>query len=142
MRNMATKRGPKSKDTIHHELRHALRYLWDPIALEANPLSDHKLVQLRVERAYRGRTCSAGLALRAVLREALHDIARDLGDKHPISQLALAIDDGRSQVEAAVDLSLSSEHISRRLKPMLMELIVDRLRQGPHEPNGMKENSD
>ena len=74
----------------------------------------------------RGRSCAAGLALRALLRESLAAVGRDL-DGTLVSDLALAALRGNTQASVADQRGLREEWVSRRWKPVLLLLVLERL---------------
>ena len=56
---------------LDDQVREALRFLDDPIALEDSPLARLAIVGVLTITKFRGRTCATGLALRNVLREMM-----------------------------------------------------------------------
>lgn len=109
-------------------MREALRYLDDPIALERNPLAGTALVVSLCQAEFERRTCARGLALAAVLRNALGEISHDL-PATPVGVLASLIREGRTQADAARIIGRSAEHVCRRWKPVLVRLVLDRMEQ-------------
>ena len=121
-----TRRGRPRRSDLDARIRAAVRLVGDPIALEDMALAARPAVQLVASTELRGRTCADGLALARILRQALGDIARDL-EGFPVGKLAATLLDGRSQAEAATELGITDEHLCRRWKPVLIELVAERL---------------
>jgi hypothetical protein len=111
---------------MHDRVREALRFLDDPIALQDSPLASLPTVKTLALSTFRGRTCAPGLALRALLREALAAIARDL-DGTLVADLAVATLHGKTQASVAEGRGLAEEWVSRRWKPVLVGLVLERL---------------
>lgn len=120
-------RGRKSRQTLLEELRAALQLRDDPIALQDSPLADMHVVRSRAERQFGRRTCGSGLALSAVLHEVLRDIAADLGEQSIVSRIAEMLHAGATQASIARAMGISDEHFSRRWKPVLLNLVLQRL---------------
>ncbi|MGE3075133.1 MAG: hypothetical protein AB7N24_15370 [Dehalococcoidia bacterium] len=118
--------GRPSRVAMSDRLREAVRFLDDPIALQDSPLASLPAVRALTLSTFRGRTCASGLALRAVLREALATVARDL-DGTVVADLAAASLRGATQASVAGQRGLREEWLSRRWKPVLLELVLERL---------------
>ena len=108
-------------------VREALRYLDDPVTLsDESPLANLPNVERLATTTFRGRTCPRGLALRALLRDALAAVARDL-EGTVLGDIAVALLQGRTQASVAGARGLGDEWLSRRWKPVLLSLVLDRL---------------
>jgi hypothetical protein len=107
-------------------VREALRFVDDPVALQDSPLVSLPAVQQLVMTSFRGRTCAPGLALRALLRDALAAIGRDL-DGATLGDMAVALLLGHTQASVAEARGVGDEWISRRWKPVLLALVLERL---------------
>ena len=118
--------GRPSRVGMSERLREAVRFLDDPIALQDSPLASLPAVRALTLSTFRGRTCASGLALRAVLREALATVATDL-EGTLVADLAIAALRGATQASVAGQHGLREEWISRRWNPVLLELILERL---------------
>lgn len=118
--------GRPSRVAMTDRVREAVRFLDDPIALQDSPLASLPAVRSLTLSTFRGRTCASGLALRAVLREELATVARDL-DGTLVADLAVAALRGATQASVAGQHGLREEWISRRWKPVLLELVLERL---------------
>ncbi len=118
--------GRPSREALRDRVREAIRFLDDPIALEDSPLISLPSVRALTLSRFRGRTCACGLALREVLRESLAAIARDLNGTL-VGDLALAALRGDTQASVANQRGLREEWISRRWKPVLLVLVLERL---------------
>lgn len=118
--------GRPTQAALDARVREALRLVDDPIALADGPLAALPVVRRLVQTTYRGRTCPEGIALRALLRAILAEIARDL-DGTFVAALAAGLREGRSQAEVARQLGTSEEWLCRRFKPQLVRLVRERL---------------
>lgn len=119
-------RGRPSSAMLDDQVREALRFLDDPIALEGSPLTRLPTVRELSVTKYRGRTCATGLALRQVLREILDALASDL-EGTPVGTLAVGLRVGDTQVEVAREMGISDEYLCRRWKPQLIRLVHEQL---------------
>ena len=119
-------RGRPSSAMLDDQVREALRFLDDPIALEGSSLTRLPAVRDLSATKYRGRTCATGLALRQVLRESLDALASDL-EGTPVGALAAGLRLGDTQAEVARELGISEEYLCRRWKPVLILLVRRRL---------------
>lgn len=118
-----------SSAALDASTREALRSLDDPIALEGLVLSRLRSVQVLAATKYRGRTCGTGLALRHLLRQALDELADEM-EGTQIGALAAGLRSGTTQAAVARELGVSEEHLCRRWKPVLVQLIHDALVAG------------
>lgn len=118
--------GRPSREAMLDRVREALRLVDDPIALEESPLASLPAVRALTLSTFRGRTCAPGLALRALLRESLATVCRDL-DGTLVADLALAALRGDTQASVAEQRGLREEWVSRRWKPVLVGIVLDRL---------------
>ena len=92
-------RGRPSRATMLEWVRDALRYLDDPVSLQdESPLANLPNAERLAATTFRGRTCPRGLALRALLREALAAVGRDL-DGAILGDIAVALLKGRTQAK-------------------------------------------
>lgn len=108
-------------------LRGALNHLDDPIwLLTFSPLIKLPVVQDLAARLGPATVCAEGRSLRAVLRRALRDVV-DALDRHPVGVLAAGILAGQTQLSIAHQLGMTDEHLCRRYKPVLIELVGQRL---------------
>ena len=119
-------RGRPSSAVLDDQVREALRFLDDPIALEDSPLARLAIVRELTTTKYRGRTCSTGLALRQVLKEILDALASDL-EGTPVGALAAGLRAGLTQADVARQLGISDEYLCRRWKPQLVRLVREQL---------------
>ena len=119
-------RGRPSSAMLDDQVREALRFLDDPIALEGSSLTRLPAVRDPSATKYRGRTCATGLALRQVLREILDALASDL-EGTPVGTLAAGLRVGDTQVEVAREMGISDEYLCRRWKPQLVRLLREQL---------------
>jgi hypothetical protein len=120
-------RGRPSRETRLEWVRHALRLIGDVASLDdTSPLARHPAVERLAATTFRGRTCPNGLALRALLRDALAAIGRDL-DGTVVGALAVATLHGRTQASLAAELGMGQEWLSRRHKSTLVALVLARL---------------
>lgn len=120
-------RGRRSSEARLEVLRAALRVLDDPIALEETPLATTPAFVRRAEQDFRRRTCAVGLAVAAGLTASLNEIGADLAGT-PVGELAAKLADGRPQVEVAAALGITTQHLTRRYKPVLLRLLDQKLR--------------
>ena len=111
---------------LDDQVREALRFLDDPIALEGSSLTRLPTVRELSATKYRGRTCATGLALRQVLRETLDALASDL-EGTPVGSLAAGLRVGDTQVEVAREMGILDEYLCRRWKPQLVRLVRQQL---------------
>ncbi len=125
-KKLPSRAGRPSRDALLDRVREAIRLVDDPIALEESPLVSLPAVRASTLSTFQGRTCAAGLALRALLRESLAAIARDL-DGTLVADLALAALRGATQASVADLRGLREEWISRRWKPVLLGLVLEGL---------------
>ena len=119
-------RGRPSSAMLDDQVRAALRFLDDPIALEGSPLTRLSTVRDLSATKYRGRTCATGLALRQVLRETLDALASDL-EGTPVGNLAAGLRVGDTQADVAREIGISDEYLCRRWKPQLIRLVREQL---------------
>lgn len=124
--------GRPSREALLDRVREAIRCLDDPIALEDSPLISLPAVRALTLSRFRGRTCACGLALRAILRETLATIAHDLVGTL-VADLAHGALRGETQASIAAQRGLREEWISRRWKPVLVELVLEKLLTGEDE---------
>lgn len=125
-KRLPSRAGRPSREGLRDRVREAIRILDDPIALEDSPLISLPAVRTLTLSRFQGRTCASGLALRALLRETLATIAHDL-DRTLVADLAQAALRGDTQASIAAQRGLREEWISRRWKPVLVELVLERL---------------
>lgn len=125
-KKLPSRAGRPSRESLLARVRDAIRLVDDPIALEESPLISLPAVRALTLSTFQGRTCAAGLALRALLRESLATIARDL-DGTLVADLALAALQGATQASVAEHHRLREEWVSRRWKPVLLGLVLERL---------------
>ena len=119
-------RGRPSSAMLDDQVREALRFLDDPIALEGSPLTRLSAVRDLSATKYRGRTCATGLALREVLRESLDALTSDL-EGTAVGKLAAGLRLGDTQAEVAREIGISDEYLCRRWKPQLIRLVRQQL---------------
>lgn len=129
--------GRPSREAMLDRVREAIRLLDDPIGLEESPLVSLPAVRSLTASTFRGRTCASGLALRAVLRETLAAIHRDL-DGTLVAELAAAALNGVRQSTIAEQCGVSEEWISRRWKPVLLALVIEQLLVVPEGRPGLR----
>ncbi len=120
-------RGRTSREAMKEWVRDALRYLDDPVSLsDESPLANLPVVDRLATTTFRGRTCPRGLALRALLRDALAAVSRDL-EGTVLGDIAVALLQGRTQASVAEVRGFGDEWLSRRWKPVLLSLVLNRL---------------
>ncbi len=107
-------------------LRTEIANLHDVIALEEGSLAKLEYFQRKAYQRYRGRTCAIGHAVAEELMRMLREVAEDLPGT-PVAALAAGLADGKPQVQIAAGLGMSPQHLTRRYKPTLLELLHRKL---------------
>lgn len=129
--------GRKPRSLRERHLRRALLRMDDPIALEESPLARLAIIERCAGELFTRRVCARGLALSRILHVCLRQVGADLGEHHPAATLARALDRGMTQASAAREIGISEEHLTRRWKPAVVALVLDRLEAMNHEVAGV-----
>ncbi|MFN0146542.1 MAG: hypothetical protein ACKVT1_08535 [Dehalococcoidia bacterium] len=126
LRALNGRRADVPGQALDADVREALRFVDDPIALEDSCLVSLPAVRQLVAGRFKGKTCAEGQALRKILCDELARIAEDL-DGTVVASLARAIHDGRTQAALARELEINEEYLCRRWKPVLTRLVRESL---------------
>jgi len=132
IKSSGSKRGPRSIKDWNKEIRHAWGYLYDIEKLEKSWLAQLPLIQKLAAKEHGGRTIGSGLALQAVLKQALVEVQKY--DMEPQTRVILTDFPKKKIVEIASELKLDRSYLSRRhvtraisLLTIAFQRIMDRL---------------
>jgi hypothetical protein len=121
-KSSGSKRGPRSIIEWNKEIRNAWGHLYDVDELEKSWLAQLPMVQKLAAKEYGGRTVGSGLALQAVLKQALIDVQEY--DMEPQTRMILTDFPKKKIVEIASELKLDRSYLSRRYVTRAVSLLT------------------
>ncbi len=125
-----TGRGRYSIENRRLQVRFALRYINDPIALQRSPLCRLSTIEKRALAEYPDGVVSRGRALRDLINECLSEIEQELDGLSGVAKLKLFTShtrEGKGLTQASHSIGVSREHASRTFKRKLIELLTDKM---------------
>jgi hypothetical protein len=110
------------------KVENALKNLGDRSALSRSPLARLDHVQGVAADKYSDKLMPRGLALRQVITECVVRICAELGDEPGLAKPCRYLDlraKGLKCTEAAAQLGLTREHVSRTIRPRALGLLLE-----------------
>ncbi len=131
-----TRRGRKDKHEWEERVRYILRHLDDPIMLQRSPVAKSTFVEKRVKDCYANRLVAHGRALHDLMIEWLEEVESSVDGSDRLKHFhdfVVFTRNGMGTMEASRKLGLSSGHVSRTYKRMLVELLIERIMGTPQQ---------
>lgn len=122
MKSSRSKRGPRSIKDWNKEIRTVLGHLYDIEVLEKSWLAQLPMVQKLAAKEHGGRTIGSGLALQAVLKQALIDVQEY--DMEPQTRVILTDFPKKKIIEIASELKLDRSYLSRRYVTRAISILT------------------
>lgn len=117
-----------TSERLAAHLGDALASLGDRAVLNGNPLSRTDYVQRLASEKYADRIMARGLALRHVISECVARICTELADEPVLAKPCRYLDlraKGFKCTEAAAEIGLTREHVSRTIRPKALGLLLE-----------------
>lgn len=122
IKSSGSKRGPRSIKDWNKEIRTVLGHLYDIEVLEKSWLAQLPMVQKLAAKEHGGRTIGSGLALQAVLKQALIDVQEY--DMEPQTRVILTDFPKKKIIEIASELKLDRSYLSRRYVTRAISILT------------------